>query len=133
MLPLLAWVHLQNFPWDHFPAWPGNQSHVRDIWIHCCFMWHLALINSNEEMAVWDFLTSHEIHFAGQRLLTDGSNLGLPIICCTDFIALVWPFPLLGTGPFFHLVSLEGLSFSKAALEHLVKACSVQQQGLGMA
>lgn len=93
ILTLVLWVHLQYFPWDHYPAWKGNQSHVKHIWIHCWFMWHLALINSNEEMAVWDFLTSHEIHFAGQKLLTDGSNLGLRS-------SSVAQTPLLQFGPF---------------------------------
>lgn len=66
---------------------------MKDIWIQHWFIWHLALINSNEEIAVWDFLTSHEIHFTGQRLLTDGSNLGLISSSVTQTL-------LLHFGPF---------------------------------
>lgn len=66
---------------------------MKDIWIQGWFIGHLAHINSNEEMAVWDFLTSHEIHFAGQRLLTDVSNLGLISSSVTQTL-------LLRLGPF---------------------------------
>lgn len=106
---------------------------MKDIWIQRWFMWHLALINSNEEIAVWDFLTSHEIHFAGQRLRADGSNWGSFHHLLHRLYGFVLPLSFVRS----YLLSFSTSSlfksclFSKRVPKHLVKACYVQHERLG--